>query len=220
MYWWQRAAELARAGKIRRFGFITTNSLPQVFNRKVVAQNLNAASDAKLAPLSLIFAIPDHPWLKSALSDGQAATDHAAVRIAMTVGEKGEHNGHLYRVKSEGDTSAEGTDVELAEETGRIFADLRIGVDVAGAMPLKSNEEPMLQRSGAARSRIHCHPGTSCDAGPRTDYGIGETHSALRQWARPHWTVAECYGHRPFWADGGGGSTTSSRRSTNGSSTM
>ncbi len=141
MYWWQRAAELARASKIRRFGFITTNSLPQVFNRKVVAQNLSAASDAKLAALSLIFAIPDHPWLKSALSDGQAATDHAAVRIAMTVGERGDHLGHLYRVKSEGDTSSEGTDVELAEATGRIFPDLRIGVDVAGALPLKSNED-------------------------------------------------------------------------------
>ena len=138
MYWWERAAELARAGKIRRFGFITTNSLPQVFNRKVVAQNLNAAKD----PLSLIFAIPDHPWLKSALSDGQAASDHAAVRIAMTVAEKGEHLGHLYHVSSEGDTSGvEGTNVELVEETGRIFADLRIGSDVAGAMPLKSNED-------------------------------------------------------------------------------
>ena len=33
MYWWQRAAELARASKIRRFGFITTNNLPHVFNR-------------------------------------------------------------------------------------------------------------------------------------------------------------------------------------------
>ena len=42
MYWWQRAAELARAGKLRRFGLITTNSLPQIFNRKVVAQNLLA----------------------------------------------------------------------------------------------------------------------------------------------------------------------------------
>jgi methylase of polypeptide subunit release factors len=32
MFWWERAAELARAGSIRRFGFITTNSLTQVFN--------------------------------------------------------------------------------------------------------------------------------------------------------------------------------------------
>jgi hypothetical protein len=31
--------------------------------------------------------------------------------------------------------------VELTEDTGRIFADLRIGVDVAGALPLKSNED-------------------------------------------------------------------------------
>jgi hypothetical protein len=59
----------------------------------------------------------------------------------MTVGERGEHLGHLYRVKSEGDASAEGTDVELTEDTGRIFPDLRIGVDVAGALPLKSNDD-------------------------------------------------------------------------------
>jgi len=136
MYWWQRAAELARASKVRRFGFITTNSLPQVFNRRVVEQNLNATKD----PLSLIFAIPDHPWLNALSTEEHAATRHAAVRIAMTVGEKGEHEGHLYRVISEGDTSAEGTNVELAEQTGKIFPDLRIGVDISGAQPLRSNE--------------------------------------------------------------------------------
>jgi SAM-dependent methyltransferase len=137
MYWWQRAAELARASKIRRFGFITTNSLPQVFNRKVVAQNLNATKD----PLSLIFAIPDHPWLNSLTTETRSSAKHAAVRIAMTVAERGEHQGHLYRVVSEGDTSSEGTTVELCEETGRIFPDLRVGVDVSGALPLKANEE-------------------------------------------------------------------------------
>ncbi len=136
MYWWQRSAELARAGKLRRFGLITTNSLPQVFNRKVVAQNLNATKD----PLSLIFAIPDHPWMKSLSQEERASTRYAAVRIAMTVGERGEHQGHLYRVVREGDARAEGTDVELAEQAGKIFADLRVGVDVAGASSLKSNE--------------------------------------------------------------------------------
>jgi SAM-dependent methyltransferase len=136
MYWWQRAAELARASKIRRFGFITTNSLPQVFNRKVVAQNLNATKD----PLSLIFAIPDHPWLKSLNTEERAATRHAAVRIAMTVAERGDHLGHLYRVTSEGDTSSEGTAVELSEQTGRIFANLRVGPDVSSARALDSNE--------------------------------------------------------------------------------
>lgn len=136
MYWWQRAAELARASKIRRFGFITTNSLPQVFNRKVVAQNLNATKD----PLSLIFAIPDHPWLKFLSNEERAATRHAAVRIAMTVAERGEHSGHLYHVTSEGDTSSEGTAVELNEQTGRIFPDLRLGANVSSATALVSNE--------------------------------------------------------------------------------
>ncbi len=80
VYWWQRAAELARAGKLRRFGFITTNSLPQVFNRRVLAQNLAATKH----PLSLIFAIPDHPWVKSLSSEERASAKAASVRIAMT----------------------------------------------------------------------------------------------------------------------------------------
>jgi hypothetical protein len=137
MYWWQRAAELARAGKLRRFGFVTTNSITQVFDRRVVAQNLNATKD----PLSIVFAIPDHPWFKALSDEEEAATRHAAVRIAMTVGERGEHQGHLYTVTKEGDAHSEGTDVELAERTGRIFADLRIGVDVAGALPLRADED-------------------------------------------------------------------------------
>jgi hypothetical protein len=137
MYWWQRAAELARAGRLRRFGFVTTNSITQVFDRRVVAQNLNAAKD----PLSIVFAIPDHPWLKALTDEEDAATRHAAVRIAMTVGERGEHRGHLYRVTREGDASSEGTAVELIERSGRIFADLRIGVDVSSAQPLRANED-------------------------------------------------------------------------------
>ena len=135
MYWWQRAADLTRTGKLRRFGLITTNSLPQVFNRKVVSQNLNPTKD----PLSLIFAIPDHPWMKALAPEERAATRYAAVRIAMTVGERGDHQGHLYRVIHEGDGRAEGTDVELTEEVGKIFADLKIGANVAGAVPLESN---------------------------------------------------------------------------------
>jgi len=142
MYWWQRAADLARGGKCRRFGFISTNSLPQVFNRKVVAQNLDAARN----PLSLLFAIPDHPWMKALETNvprfgNQPIARAAAVRIAMTVAARGEHEGHLYRVIREGDTSTEGTEVELAEQVGKIFADLRIGVDISGATALQANEE-------------------------------------------------------------------------------
>ena len=115
MFWWQRAAELTRSGNIRRFGFITTNSLTQVFNRRVVAQNLSAAKN----PLSLDFAIPDHPWLKALSTDEQSISKAAAVRIAMTVAELGDVEGHLYRVTSEGDTRSEGTTVELSEQVAK-----------------------------------------------------------------------------------------------------
>ena len=65
MFWWEKAALAARAynaktGKgTRRFGLITTNSLRQTFNRRVLEPHLN---DPK-KPLSLLFAIPDHPWV-------------------------------------------------------------------------------------------------------------------------------------------------------------
>ena len=36
LYWWHKAAELVRAGKASRFGFITTNSLRQTFSRRIV----------------------------------------------------------------------------------------------------------------------------------------------------------------------------------------
>jgi hypothetical protein len=73
MYWWDRAAELTRTNEISRFGFITTNSIRQVFQRRVLERHIQA----KESPLCIYFAIPDHPWV-----DSESA---AAVRIAMTV---------------------------------------------------------------------------------------------------------------------------------------
>jgi hypothetical protein len=75
MYWWDRAAEAlsATGGRLERFGFVTTNSITQEFSRRVIARHL----DGK-APVSLVMAIPDHPWTK-------ATAESAAVRIAMTV---------------------------------------------------------------------------------------------------------------------------------------
>ncbi|WP_395005166.1 class I SAM-dependent DNA methyltransferase [Cypionkella sp.] len=136
MYWWEKAALAARAyapakGKgTRRFGFITTNSLRQTFNRKVLETHLN---DPK-TPASLIFAIPDHPWVD--------AGDGAALRIAMTVAEKGRSEGRLFTVATEAKTedANEGRDVSLNMQRGSIIADLRVGADVAGAKALKSNE--------------------------------------------------------------------------------
>jgi hypothetical protein len=123
MYWWNHAATLAREGKVKRFGFIATNSLRQTFNRRVLQSHLEAKN-----PLSLVFAIPDHPWVDS--------TDGAAVRISMTVGETGEHEGILKTVVKEEQDSGEGISVELAEHRGKIIADLTIGANVAAAYTL------------------------------------------------------------------------------------
>ena len=125
MYWWDRGAERARQGEVQGFGFITTNSITQVFQRRVIQWHLSGSP-----PLQIAFAIPDHPWVDS--SDG------AAVRIAMTVGR--------------GQDTAAGVVLEVAEESGEsivfrepkistlINADLTIGTDITKVHPLKAND--------------------------------------------------------------------------------
>src|ERR1017187_2410038 len=128
MYWWHRAAERVRAGQTRRFGFITTNSLRQTFQRRVLTPHLTDASN----PASLVFAIPDHPWVDS--SDG------AAVRIAMTAAEAGTREGHLLRVESEEPGEGEGASkVEFVERYGLIHPDLTVGPNTTAAVPLQAN---------------------------------------------------------------------------------
>ncbi|MCL2876931.1 MAG: class I SAM-dependent DNA methyltransferase [Betaproteobacteria bacterium] len=127
MYWWHKAAEQVRAGRARRFGFITTNSINQVFNRRVLGLHLEDKN-----PLHLAFAIPDHPWVDAA--------DGAAVRIAMTIGEKGTGEGVLASVVEERETDGREIAVTLDEKTGVIHADLRQGANITQAVPLKANE--------------------------------------------------------------------------------
>ena len=135
MFWWEKAALATRGydpqkGKgTRRLGLITTNSLRQTFNRRVLEPHLN---DPK-KPLSLLFAIPDHPWVDT--------TYGAAVRIAMTVAGVGNRAGRLLTVvdESSGRGEADGKEVSLNSQIGKIFANLQIGADVAGAKPLKAN---------------------------------------------------------------------------------
>ena len=128
MYWWNHAADRTRAGELRRFGLITTNSLRQTFNRRVIERHLAAKP-----PLSLAFAIPDHPWVDSA--------DGAAVRIAMTVGEAGEASGALGSVLAETAASDDAVSVQIETHRGRVHADLTIGANVAAAEPLMSNRD-------------------------------------------------------------------------------
>ena len=131
MYWWHNAATAVQRGTSERFGFITTNSLKQTFNGRVMQPFLEGDS----APITLTFAIPDHPWVESA--------DGAAVRIAMTVAERTSSVpslGQLLTVKIE----AAAEDDDAAEVTctiqhGQIQSDLSVGAAVDSADGLKSN---------------------------------------------------------------------------------
>ena len=130
MYWWKHAAELltAKGSVLRRFGFVTTNSISQLFQRRVMEPFLSAKD-----PISLVMAVPDHPWTK-------ADRDSAAVRIAMTVAEAGSQDGLLRQVTREAALDTDAPEVELADRRGRINSDLTVGVDVTSAAALQSNE--------------------------------------------------------------------------------
>lgn len=166
MQWWDRAAHalVADGSPLRRFGFVTTNSITQEFSRRVIAGYLaktplslegeggarsgaegvgvHPASGAEPPPpppphgegsLSLVMAIPDHPWTK-------ATKDAAAVRIAMTVAERGQSEGCLKEVTGEARLDTDDPDVALADVAGRINANLTVGADVTSAKPLLANE--------------------------------------------------------------------------------
>ena len=128
--WWDRAAEiLTRKGSsLRRFGFITTNSITQTFSRRVVEHHLAARPAVRLA-----FAIPDHPWTKGAGS--------AAVRVSMTVVERGEPDGRgcLLTVIDEGDPADDRPRIIYRERRGVIAANLTVGTDTTRAQPLRAN---------------------------------------------------------------------------------
>ena len=128
MYFWHKAAELARSGAIRGFGFITTNSITQVFSRKVVAMHLAATP-----PLHLAFAVPDHPWVD--------ASDGAAVRIAMTVCQAGSGMGTLSTVTAETESPGREVQVTTTERRGVINANLTVGADVSSVKPLRANAD-------------------------------------------------------------------------------
>ncbi|MFZ5731573.1 MAG: class I SAM-dependent DNA methyltransferase, partial [Pseudomonadota bacterium] len=130
MYWWDRAAELlTRKGTVlRRFGLVTTNSISQVFQRRVMEKHLKAKK-----PVSLVIAIPDHPWTK-------ATDDAAAVRIAMTVGEAGTTHGVLRETTSESALDTDAPQISFKESTSTINSDLTVGVDVTSARTLGSND--------------------------------------------------------------------------------
>ncbi len=165
MFWWHKAAQLVRSGAVKRFGFITTNSIRQTFNRRIVAAHLRPEKTDALPPLALRFAIPDHPWVDTA--------EGAAVRIAMTVGELAgdDPTGVLLTVTAErpnserlrelranralrNDTLEEepadydvddrkddgSLDVSLDKVSGPVSPDFTVGADVTTTKALKAND--------------------------------------------------------------------------------
>ena len=135
MYWWDRAARLTRAGNVRQFGLITTNTITQTFNRKVLAAHV----ESKESTLRVSFAIADHPWVDSA--------DGAAVRVALTVGANQPTSSRIVSVVEECE-SFEDAVVSLKERSvDRISASLEAGVraEASQCLPLESNRDTCLQ---------------------------------------------------------------------------
>jgi hypothetical protein len=126
MYWWDHAASLltCKDTALRRFGFVSTNSITQMFQRRVVERHMAA----KL-PVSIVMAIPDHPWTK-------ATRDAAAVRIAMTVAEAGLHEGVVRETVREAGLDSDTPIIEFRETSGIVNPDLTVGVDLSRCTPL------------------------------------------------------------------------------------
>lgn len=126
MWWWWRAAELVAAGKVKAFGFVTTNSITQTFNRAVVTE----AVDGK--KLRLGYAIADHPWYD----------EGAAVRIAMTMATKEAGASVKGSVVDERKTRAAELDAVRVEEreVAAVHPDLSSGARVTEAVALRANE--------------------------------------------------------------------------------
>lgn len=128
MYWWHKAAELARQDQVRQFGFIATNSLRQTFNRRVIEPHLGNKN-----PMSIVWAIPDHPWVDSA--------DGAAVRISMTVGQSGERDGLLNTVVDEKPSDGHASQVVLLRQSGALHSNLTVGVNTTASVSLTANRK-------------------------------------------------------------------------------
>ncbi|WP_263835663.1 class I SAM-dependent DNA methyltransferase [Salinibacter sp.] len=166
MFWWYKAAKAVRKSTPQRFGFVTTNTIRQTFNRRVVEKQMKGSP-----PLSLVFAIPDHPWV--------SARDAADVRIAMTVGAVTNQKGNLQEVTSEEQSTGLHWDVELSETRGNILPDLTIGANVSGAEALEANE------GLSSRGSCLIGQGFIVSEEKARDLGLGEVEG-LEEYIRPY----------------------------------
>uniref|UniRef100_UPI00345A4165 class I SAM-dependent DNA methyltransferase n=1 Tax=Asticcacaulis sp. TaxID=1872648 RepID=UPI00345A4165 len=158
MYWWFKAAQHLSNRRIFRFGFITTNSITQGFNRKVIEI---FQSDHRL---SILFAVPDHPWVES--SDG------AAVRVAMTVAGFGRRAGRLCQVTHEAPGSEGEISVTVSVSEKFISSNLSPANDNWTCVALQANTGiaftgmyPLGSGFIVDREKIHAATGSDRNAG-------------------------------------------------------
>ncbi len=131
MYWWFIAAtNMKNSERLKRFGFISTDSIRMISNRQILSSFL---SDKK-KPLSITYAINNHPWVSS--SDG------AAVEIAMTVAMKGSHLGRLETITEAIRSKVDETyfEIEVESLSGKIQSNLMTGANIDSALPLTANQ--------------------------------------------------------------------------------
>ena len=167
LYWWHKSAQLLNSKEVRAFGLITTNSISQTFNRRVIESHMSKG-------LKLLFAIPDHPWVDNA--------DGAAVRIAMTVASlRTDKAATQQTVQNEFQTEdkADGLTVTLIEKSGAIHSDLTIGANVVGARHLLANTN--LSHVGM----IPYHPKFLVSRQEAIDLGLGQIEG-LEKRIRPY----------------------------------
>jgi hypothetical protein len=194
-------------------------------DREAVEGPVNASSDAKdsstaqtgpsvsprgLPPprsgadqkgLSLILAIPDHPWIKP--SKGQPKTKGkkgsggpAAVRIAMTVAERGNHFGKFITTRSEAKLDSDTPEIDYHDPViGPINADLTTGTDVTQTVKLIAN-------TGICHDGVKLHgKGFSITKADAIALGLGK-RTGLGLYIRPYRNGMDLTGRTPSSVEG------------------
>lgn len=121
MYWWQRAAELAREGAIRRFGLILPNAFTTAFRSA-----LGADLDDPNNPLRIVLAFPNHPLDEAGL-----------VLVAMVVAQRAADPLPAHALLGSLDGGA--GDAVSYRPVGRIDRNLGAGPGPDAVAPLEAN---------------------------------------------------------------------------------
>ena len=110
-------------------------------------------------------AIPDHPWTK-------VTRDSAAVRIAMTVAERGKWQGVLRETITEHDLDTDNPQITFSDTIGAIDPNLTVGIDVAAAIVLRAGK-------GISHDGVKLHGrGFVVDASDAARLGLGDRSGA------------------------------------------